>query len=131
MTLISALTVGVECEVMTMADLIDRETVLAEIEKFKILFNETGDSHERVAYASAEHCMLVIKAAPIIEAEPVRHGKWIRTGFTNIYGGIEVKCSACNYSVILSPERYRTIDESEAYCSHCGCRMRGDGNATD
>ena len=44
-------------------DLIERNAVLAEIGEFQILFNETGDSHERVAYASAEHCKLVIKAA--------------------------------------------------------------------
>ena len=49
-----------------MADLIDRDAVLAEIGEFQIRFNETGDSHERVAYASAEHCMLVIKAAPAV-----------------------------------------------------------------
>ena len=49
-----------------MADLIDRAAVLAEIDRFQIRFNETGDSHERVAYASAEHCMLVIKEAPAV-----------------------------------------------------------------
>ena len=49
-----------------MADLIERDAVLAEIGEFQIRFNETGDSHERVAYASAEHCMLVIKAAPAV-----------------------------------------------------------------
>ena len=47
-------------------DLIDRGAVLSEIGEFQIRFNETGDSHERVAYASAEHCMLVIKAAPAV-----------------------------------------------------------------
>lgn len=49
-----------------MPELIDRQAVLAEIGEFQIRFNETGDSHERVAYASAEHCMLVIKAAPAV-----------------------------------------------------------------
>lgn len=47
-------------------DLIERNAVLAEIGEFQIRFNETGDSHERVAYASAEHCKLVIKAAPAV-----------------------------------------------------------------
>lgn len=46
-----------------MNDLIDRSTVLAEIGEFQKLFDETGDSHERVAYASAQHCILVIKSA--------------------------------------------------------------------
>ena len=49
-----------------MDDLIDRGVVLAEIGKFQRLFGETGDSHEKVAYASAEHCMLVIKATPSV-----------------------------------------------------------------
>lgn len=49
-----------------MGDMIERNAVLTEIEKFQIRFDKTGDSHERVAYASAEHCMLVIKAAPAV-----------------------------------------------------------------
>lgn len=49
-----------------MSDLIYRNTVLAEIEEFQIRFNETGDSHERVVHAAAEHCMLVVKAAPAV-----------------------------------------------------------------
>lgn len=51
---------------------IDADAVLAEIGEFQSRFDETGDSHERVAYASAEHCKLVIKAAPTIEPQ-----KWI------------------------------------------------------
>lgn len=67
-----------------MADLIERNAVLAEIGEFQIRFNEIGDSHERVAYASAEHCMLVIKAAPAVnrwisveDALPERNGCYL------------------------------------------------------
>lgn len=49
-----------------MADLVERNAVLSEIGEFQIRFSETGDSHERVAYASAEHCKLVIMAAPSV-----------------------------------------------------------------
>lgn len=46
-------------------------------------------------------------------------GEWIRTGRTNIYGGIEVQCSNCGDRVMVQHL------EDEWYCRHCGCRMKG------
>ena len=94
-----------------MPELIDRQAVLAEIREFQIRFNETGDSHERVAYASAEHCMLVIKAAPTIEPEE-RKGRWIPTKLKGYY-----KCSACRYD--------HTSNPAQPFCSYCGAKMDG------
>lgn len=45
-------------------------------------------------------------------------GKWIRTGRTNIYGGIEVQCSNCGDKVMVQHL------EDEWYCRHCGADMR-------
>jgi len=44
-------------------------------------------------------------------------GEWIRTGRTNIYGGIEVQCSNCNDKVMVQHL------EDERYCRHCGADM--------
>lgn len=50
-----------------------------------------------------------INAMPTIEAEPVRHGKWIVTN-----EGV-VKCSECKRKFILLKENY---------CPNCGAYMR-------
>lgn len=43
--------------------------------------------------------------------------EWIRTGRTNIYGGIEVQCSNCGDKVMVQHL------EDEWYCRHCGADM--------
>ena len=44
-------------------------------------------------------------------------GEWLRTGRTNIYGGIEVQCSNCGDRVMVQHL------EDEWYCRHCGADM--------
>lgn len=44
-------------------------------------------------------------------------GKWIRTGRTNIYGGIEVQCSNCGDKVMVQHL------EDEWFCRHCSADM--------
>ena len=44
-------------------------------------------------------------------------GEWIRTGRTNVYGGIEVQCSNCGDKVMVQHL------EDEWYCRHCGADM--------
>ena len=44
-------------------------------------------------------------------------GEWIRTGRTNIYGGIEVQCSNCGDRVMVQHL------EDEWFCRHCGADM--------
>lgn len=52
-------------------------------------------------------------------------GEWIRTGRTNIYGGIEVQCSNCNDKVMVQHL------EDEWYCRHCGADMGMKGADDD
>lgn len=55
-----------------------------------------------------------INNAPTIEAEPVRHGRWIQTTLKGYY-----ECSACGYEHTSNPD--------QRFCSYCGARM----DATD
>lgn len=50
-----------------------------------------------------------LKDAPTIEAEPIRHGKWIYTGF------MEVKCNNCG-------NVFHELEDTN-YCPACGCHM--------
>ena len=55
-----------------------------------------------------------IETAPTIEAEPVRHGRWLnrkRNGYAVLV------CSEC--------EREKEGYTRTAYCPHCGARMDG------
>ena len=64
-----------------------------------------------------------IENAPAVDAEPVRHGKWIDHGdyITTAYGSLDLKiCSICNAEV--------TLDGYDYYCANCGAKMDGEHN---
>lgn len=50
-----------------------------------------------------------LENAPTIDAEPVRHGKWMHTGF------MEVKCNNCL-------NVFHELEDTN-YCPHCGYKM--------
>lgn len=52
---------------------------------------------------------IMIKDAPTIDVEPVRHGHWIHNGF------MEVKCSDCR-------NVFHELEDTN-YCPSCGCKM--------
>ena len=57
----------------------------------------------------------IIDGAPTIDAEPVRHGRWIEIGADKRgRGGIQ-KCTACN----------GTYPYKCKYCPNCGAKMDG------
>lgn len=65
----------------------------------------------------------VIETAPTIEAEPVRHGKWILSeekidAFTKI---LTLKCSECGYW----RRRSHGLFDRTNYCPNCGAKMDG------
>lgn len=66
---------------------------------------------------TAKKAIRVVKNAPTIEAEPVRHGKWIdidEQAYT-----WKVRCSCCgNERSMLS-----TQGKYPNYCEACGARM--------
>ena len=55
-----------------------------------------------------------IDVQPTVDAEPVRHGKWIDTNYDAI-----VRCSECG-------RYYGKYESTQAvYCQKCGARMDG------
>lgn len=59
---------------------------------------------------------IVIEDAPTIDAEPVRHGHWIKKDHV-FYDNYRYECSECHH--------YDEHSESREvpYCWHCGARM--------
>ena len=59
----------------------------------------------------------VIEDAPLIEAESVRHGRWIHTDLANHWYGKD-ECSECTYH-----EKDRSDLSHLNYCPNCGAKM--------
>ena len=76
-------------------------------------------------YCEKRHCGSVpieyIKQMPTIEAEPVRHGRWIvHTTWHGMFGLIHSECNECKFD--------RNGDLSSwKFCPNCGADMRKEG----
>lgn len=69
----------------------------------------TSEDNPVIHYYDGEE---VIKNAPTIEAEPVRHCVWVCGDYYDV-GDV---CSECDLDSLISPCDYR-------YCPNCGCKM--------
>lgn len=106
-------------------DLIDRQAAIDAVRSYYDEFDEREESiEERIErLPSADIDLsgfsdkLWAAAYERGKAEAVRHGHWLRTGRTNVYGGFEVECSVCNDNVMITNIEY------EHYCRNCGARM--------
>ena len=58
-----------------------------------------------------------IKDATTVDAEPVRHGRWIEKGY--VCGETEYQCSECKET------EWRTSASRLKYCPFCGAKMDG------
>ena len=56
-----------------------------------------------------------IDVAPVVEAEPVRHGRWEKGGYA--CGETEWKCSVCGET------EWRTSCSRMKFCMFCGAKM--------
>lgn len=93
-----------------MPELIDKNALKA---KLKIGTNTATYSDYCNGYCDARQVDLdAIDAAPTIEAEPVKHGRWSDNGEDKFI------CSACKGYV------YRWFGKSD-FCPRCGARMDG------
>lgn len=98
-----------------MSDLIDRKHLIKNLNRF-------APEHYSALINS-----LILKE-PTVEAEPVRHGFWIKYPDTlshdiDCVDEDDVICSECGKTVVLISQ---TSSKSYKFCPYCGARMDGE-----
>ena len=93
-----------------MARLIDADDLKRAVESFAGMLSPAGGFLVR-----QDAVLRAIELAPTIEAEPVKHGKWVKVA--ELCGVEVLKCSVCGVS------RPRKLTK---YCCDCGARMDGE-----
>lgn len=116
-----------------MDDLISRSELLKSYDIAKMVeYDETGCGVDRIAIP-----VDTIKKAPAIDAEPVRHGRWIETnkpGWVNgqYYATPRLVCPFCtreaaHYYSVEHAEHGGSVTElywiRTDCCPHCGAKM--------
>ena len=93
--------------------LIDADALCKHLHELK-----TGDKDTVYEYYDDGIDTAISEAAtfPTIEAEPVKHGRWVPV--TNGRGGFEcsIRCSNCDEQYIAYPGEFK-------YCPNCGMKM--------
>lgn len=83
--------------------------------------NYWEETHEDEDYGygmGVGDCIEIIEKMPTIDAEPVRHGKWLDDGqYDNFFPHHEWRCSECGEHVL------EIGDPWFKYCPNCGARM--------
>ena len=90
-----------------MPRLIDADALLSSFDVRKVVeYDESGCGMDYKAVP-----VEAIENAPTIDAEPVRHGRWIHD-INNLYG-----CSECLGRETMSQKKLKP------YCPNCGAKM--------
>ena len=95
-----------------MPRLIDADALKNDILKSAVMIDDRG------IQTGYEIAIELIKRQPTIDAEPVRHGKWIEVEDSTI----RCRCSACGWESHL----YEDDVYGMPYCPNCGTRMDED-----
>ena len=104
--------------------LIDTDKLL---EKTECLFKDLNSTEDYMGIGynhGVGDSIAIIKNAPTIEAEPVKHGKWITDN------NKQTKCSICGRPIPIRKVRHNgeVIWEDNSpvnYCPCCGAKMKG------
>lgn len=91
-----------------------------DLENVVLQLNKKGWAITRGEYKLVDN---IIFEFPTIEAEPVKHGRWIRAGESPLY---IIECSECRQLFFHHAEL-----SLPKYCSECGTRMDGDVDEAD
>ena len=100
---------------MSEARLIDANALFDQI---RLQANRSSLGETRTPEISGLEVISLIKEAPVIDAEPVRHGRWI----FELYSYSTPKCSCCGWNMPYSEDS--TMD-ARNYCPRCGAKMDG------
>lgn len=113
-----------------MSDLIDREAVIKDlITNFAYHYPLFDGSRlgAKDYLVRREDVVASLLKRPTVEAEPVRHGRWVRTQVRR-NGEIHTLyvCSECNdYHGFKDDPGEHTFKENYLYCRMCGAKMDG------
>lgn len=99
-----------------MLELIDKKRTEAKVFLIARLFIDRPDREVELVKAVIHRCCEEIDKQPTLEAEPVRHGRWIEDG--EICGINKYKCSLCGGEV-------GGLLDNTKYCCFCGAKMDG------
>ena len=100
-----------------MGDLISRETAVAILRaKADMSIGEVKD-----AASFFNHCANMIEKLPAVDAEPVRHGKWIEVPWI-YYGAKQYMCDQCKGDEFWKKKEVHVM---YPYCPNCGAKMDG------
>ena len=91
---------------------------LDELLKFPIRIDHYDTENGNKLYVYGVEAVLeYAKYLPTVDAVPVRHGKWIKTGQSFVYPNkfINYSCSLCGNDI--GKIKYN-------YCPYCGAKMR-------
>ena len=77
----------------------------------------------------------ILDSQPTIEAEPVRHGRWIDR-YGGKYANHLYECSECKGKALYNIEvdvlgHENLVQKLSAACPHCRAKMDGDNHASD
>ena len=99
------------------ADLISRSALLEAIDAE--FFKTAPLGEEQLGFLK---CRRFAREAPSVDAEPVRHGRWIPAELRKSFGILNgVKCSLCGKEMVVKDNNY---------CPNCGAKMMdGDVDA--
>lgn len=77
----------------------------------------TGKEPDKERYTCDVVCC-VIDEAPSVDAEPVRHGRWVKSGYA--CGESEWTCTVCGN------KEWRVSSGRLKWCPFCGAKMDGE-----
>lgn len=109
--------------------LIDADALMVQYERIDwysvsksggLMRGATSEDNPVIHYYDGEE---VIKNAPTIEAEPVRHGRWIEPQRL-YYGAKQYECSLCYSDTFWNKH---SIYEKYPHCPNCGAIMDLEG----
>lgn len=92
-------------------DLISRKALLERFEELK-----DNPNNRLIDIVFLDGAMSVIDAAPAVDAEPVRHGKWIEN---YAYGAWHYDCPFCDDGYATKKREKKPVN----YCHNCGAKM--------
>lgn len=93
---------------------------LIDADALKVELGDRRLDHDFCIYGDEATVRDFIDDAPTIEAEPVRHGKWIPVGEPDDNDNVHAQCSVCGHGDTYSKGL------KVPYCWFCGAKMDED-----